>query len=623
MSNEFAPRRWMHALASTGAALALSASFVLPPAQAGRSDPVPETAYPGGTWEPGPAKYGSMLVEHVPIEMDDGVTLDATVAFPTDLVTGERARGRFPVVVEDSPYVEAVGFSTGPVNTYFAEHGYISVRVNTRGTGASGGVNHYWGPREARDGATVVDWAAHQLEGSDGRVALVGCSFPGGYALNDAAEVGQGSPVKAVIAACVGLETSNRHDVMVGGVPTPDIGFVHQISDWFMGGQPDTTEYYQQLVEDILAGEDPAYDREFWGERLPFSVAQKIVDNDIPVLLWSGWDDIVGVTAQRTYSAFQNAYAGRPVSGKMRPGQRTTPRYQLIMGDWGHAGGLDNGIALEWLETWVRGVDTGIQESRKPMHLFEKGTDRWINAAQYPQVSQYTTWYLDGTGSLSTRRPLAGRDEQSIAWGEPSEDGTSLTYSTEPIKQGMTLAGTVSTTIYATSSNTNLQLQAVLSDVAPDGTVTSLTEGSVVGSLRELDPERSWTDAGGTPSWPYQKLDRDAYLTPDKVYRYDIVLEPRQWGVTPGHRLRLDITTKTPGSDCPGPEVAGNGNSPCYLTAPQQATIPGGTYTLLTGRRYPSSIHLPQQRFEAAKEAECSVTPTSLGVCLPRDWATK
>src|SRR5688572_28068026 len=84
----------------------------------------PSTAYPGGKWEPGPARYGIEIVNDLPVTMDDGVVLNASVAFPTDLQTGKRASGRFPVVIEHMPYVRLA--APVNVNTYFAQHGYIT-----------------------------------------------------------------------------------------------------------------------------------------------------------------------------------------------------------------------------------------------------------------------------------------------------------------------------------------------------------------------------------------------------------------------------------------------------------------------------------------------------------------
>ena len=176
------------------------------------------TPYPGGKWEPGPAKYGVEVVNDVSVKMDDGVVLNANIAYPTDLKTGKRASGRFPVVIEHIPYVQFAA----PVNvhTYFAEHGYISVLVRARGLGKSGGEVQFLSPREGQDGKNIVDWAAKGIEGSDGRVAIIGCSWPGAIALTDAAYVGKNSPLKAVVAACSGLENMPRRSWMSGGMPT-------------------------------------------------------------------------------------------------------------------------------------------------------------------------------------------------------------------------------------------------------------------------------------------------------------------------------------------------------------------------------------------------------------------
>ena len=59
------------------------------PAPVGRpSGQTHPTLYPGGVWEPGPARYGSTIVDDVAVTMDDGVVLRANVAYPTDPCSG-------------------------------------------------------------------------------------------------------------------------------------------------------------------------------------------------------------------------------------------------------------------------------------------------------------------------------------------------------------------------------------------------------------------------------------------------------------------------------------------------------------------------------------------------------
>jgi predicted acyl esterase len=586
------------------------------------------TLYPGGVWQPGPAQYGSVIVDDVPVTMDDGVVLRGSVAYPTDLASGQRAVGSFPVVIEHTPYVK-LGQPVVP-NTYLTEHGYIYAVVRARGTGASGGEVEFFSPRDGRDSKALVDWAAHRVEGADGRVALLGCSFPGGLTLTGLAHLGPNSPVKAAIAACIGLSNVNRESLMNAGMMTA--GFwnytVRGLAYW--GNSPAGARFVDRFTKEVQAGGDMAYDRDYWRDRAPLRWAKDIVDTGVPVLMWSGWQDILESGAVHLYAALQNAAARRPLFGPMRADQPVSPRYQMIMGNWAHAAGLDAGIYLQWLDTWVKGVDTGIGKTRTPMHMFEAGTNRWVNLSGYPAAATSTAWRFGADGTLSAGAPKDG-GSASLAYGDPAQAGSKLSFTTPPLAKGATLAGPISATLYASSSNTNMVLLAKLYDVAPDGKATMVSEGAIVGSQRELDRGKSWTDRRGTVIWPWPKLDRDDYLKPDQVYRFDIALAPRQWGINPDHRLRLELTTQSPSDICPAVDLPPrNVPDPCRLTAPQQATVPGGRYKIMYGPKWQSTLNLPQLPFKAFAEVRSGVPPTAWNenqrrletrdVTLPLDW---
>ena len=466
------------------------------------------TPYPGGRWEPGPAKFGATEVDDVAVKMDDGIVLRASIAYPTDLATGKRAAGAFPVVVEHTPYVRFAN-PVAPL-TFFAEHGYITVVVRARGTGASEGTVELFSPRDGLDGKAIVNWAAHDLEGSDGRVAMIGCSYPGGLALLAAAQVGRDSPLKAVVAACVGLNNVNRQSWMVDGLPTTGFANYSAYGAALWGDSPPAKKFFDFIVTGVMKGQDPAYERAFWGDRIPIRLAKDIVDNDVPVLLWSGWGDIVETGAVRAYTDFQNAHAHRPLGGPMAPGQATTPRYQLIMGNWEHGGGLDLGVYLEWIETWLNGVDTGIQKTTTAMHAFEAGSGRWTNLAGYPAVKASTPLYLGRSERLETVRPSAdGKNE--LRWGPPERPHGRLTFTTQPLERGVTLAGPISATIYARSRTRNLELIARVYDVGADGAAVLISKGAVLGSQRALDRVYSWADSSGVVTWPWPTLNGDDY----------------------------------------------------------------------------------------------------------------
>jgi uncharacterized protein len=563
------------------------------------------TPYPGGYWEPGPAKYGVDRVEGVSVLMDDGVALSAVVLYPTDLATGRRPQGRFPVAIEHTPYARP----NAPGNTFLTEHGYIYVVVNARGTGKSGGEHQFYTSRDGRDGKAVVDWAAHRLEGSDGRIALVGCSAPGGLALADMAFVGPNSPVKAAVVSCNGLEGPYREAWFVSGMTTTGFRAYAPNAARSMGDSEAVKRFFPEITEQILSGGPPAYDNGYYDDRLPMRWANDISAADIPILLWTGWDDILETPAISTYTALQNARSRRPVYAPMAPNQPTTPRYQIIVGPWSHGAGLHQGIYLQWLETWLKGTDTGLQKASTPMHLFESGSNRWVNASRYPIVSKYTTFALDAGGSLA-RGASKGQGEDTLRYVNPDQPQGRLTYTTAPFAQGATLAGPVSATIYASTSSRNLVLIPKLYDVAPDGAQVEITRGAVMGSLREVDRSRSWTDAEGALIFPWLSLKKDDYLRPGELYRLEVPLAPRQYAVAPSHRLRLELISQNPTSLCPADlKPTRNIAEVCGLTAPQRASVLDGVFQIAFGRERPSALHLPLLPWKAMPEVASGTLP--------------
>ncbi len=583
-----------------------------------------QTPYPGGTWEPGPARYSTTAPDSLTITTFDGVGLQALVWYPADPATGERAGGDFPVIMEMTPYprlrapLSPIEFLTG--------HGYIYLVVRPRGSGGSEGRLQQFSSIDGRDGATVAAWAARDLPGSDGRVGLIGCSYPGGTALATAAYAGPGSPVKAVVAACIGLDMQHRQVWTTNGLPNAALSAYAPRAAAIMGGVESAATYFADFYASLMAGGPEAYDG-YWDHRLPLAWAGDIARNEIPTLLWSGWDDINETGALHAFVALQNAAAGRPIQAPMAGEQPPDPRYQLLMGNWGHAQGLDAGVMLQWFETWLKGVETGIGRTETPMHLFETGTNRWVNVARYPLVAAYTDWYLAPGHALVDTVPDA-EGTAGLRWAPPDAEGGRLVFETPPFAEGATLAGPISVTAYARSSNTNLALIAKLYDVAPDGTAERVSFGALLGSQHRLDADRSWTGDDGTVIRPWPMLRRDEFLTPGEVYRLEIPLAARQWAVAPNHRLRLELTTQSPSEICPDEGDVALVSEPCRLTLPQRETLPGGRYTLLFGPQYPSALHLPQLPWHAFETARSGPPPADwtdepspyLDFTLPLVW---
>ena len=567
--------------------------------------------WPGGTWQPEPATYGVVVEHNVKIPMDDGVLLDATVAYPADPTTGMRAPGTFPVLLDQTAYSEQPA-------SFFVQRGYIFVLVTARGTEASGGTFGDVGQRDHQDGVETLQWVAHSLPGSNGIVGGYGCSWDGETQLYTAAGAGRDSPLKAIVPACTAQDYI-RETFLNDGILTFDFPFLENAAA-FVGNTPSAQALYTNLVDNIEAGGDDAYNRDFWQSRQPIDDASGIVRNGIPALLWTGWNDVVYRGATEFYTALQNLYNKGPEYGPMHRGEPATGRYQIIVGPWGHGQGLDQSIMLEWYDTWLKGEDTGIERTRTPMHLYENASNRWINTADWPATSRYTSDYLNAGGTL-TKEPSQTPGSDTITWEQPTNSRGTLDYTTQPFSSGATLAGPVSATVYSSSSNTNLELIGSLYDVAPDGSQTRITAGDVLGSQSELVRSRNWYDERGTLTRPYTAQFSDEFLTPGQVRPFAIALSPALWSIAPGHSLRLVLTTQSPTTACTNFVVAG-GVPPCFFTAPDQATVPGGVYQISRSPREPSSVALPLLPYLCFNTANSGTTPTSGTNTEPLDWAS-
>ena len=92
---------------------------------------------------------------------------------------GPAALGPYPTVVEYSGYDPSNPDGHAPASTIAQALGYATVGVNLRGTGCSGGAWRYFEPLQSLDGYDVIETIAAQPWVANGKVGMVGISYPG------------------------------------------------------------------------------------------------------------------------------------------------------------------------------------------------------------------------------------------------------------------------------------------------------------------------------------------------------------------------------------------------------------------------------------------------------------
>src|SRR6478609_293060 len=597
-------------------------------------------------WSPEPATYGVAEQHNLPVTMSDGTVLRVDVYSPAN-ADGTPAKGPFPVVMTQSPYGKDAGLgAAGQEGTgesaYLVQRGYIDVVADVRGAGDSHGSWGLFDPIQAQDGAELVRWAA-KLPQSSGKVGLYGSSYLGIDQLLTASRVGRHSPLKAIFPV-IAANDVYRDTAYFGGVPglefdaiflgltggldatnpvvetgratSPDPADTAQVEAEHAGG---LVSYHADSVLNTELNGDQRYDESYWHARNPRTILKTVVANHIPAFLVGGWFDLFQRGEPLNFSGLQNAWAKRPVSAPMSPKQPLTSRYQLLMGPWYHvtAGdGIDmQRLHLQWFDRWLKGIDTGITGVRTPLHLFQLGGGKYLEARRYPfPEAAPTTYYLGAGSTLSADKPKDASgadpivftgatspcDRQSDQWGAGAvalatsgqnpcadDDRTlqagpgALTYTTQPFASDRVLAGPIDATLYASSTRPDTYFEATIEDVDPGGKSTPITAGGLLGSFRALDANQTWRAPGGAPLLPYHPYTR-ASATPvdtSKVTRFDVEVFPTFAKIAKGHSLRVTLTT----SDTPH----------LGFTPDQLQNLAGGVYQVQRNAGAASFVEIP------------------------------
>ncbi len=416
-------------------------------------------------------------------------------------ITRPQAAGRFPVVLEASPYHgtladrEGTRILPGPKDAdgkpigltgYFAPRGYAVVMMDLRGTGRSAGCLDHLGPKDGRDLKQVVEWAASR-EWSNGRVGMTGHSYVGS---TPAVAAAQNPAGLATIVPSAGLASMYDHQ------------FQHGVPYFLQWAGP--IEAYEQLAlerklppfQDPFGlthpGDDFANNPQDTGCGLPQSAA--VAGEDQLSGRYADWhlvrDHRAGARAAQipvflVHGVNDNAARVDAMQWFTDRGGRAGDK--LWLGQWDHGSGCcPNRREDQWtgaLHAWFdrqlagRNVKTG-----PAVEVFmSDGTFAEARGGDRDEVLTAKGWGVarddaltlrpDAAGALASATPADGSVSfTGDATGFVDPQGTGgATFSTAPLTQDVVLAGVPQLRLSASVTAPRVYLIANLYDETPDG----------------------------------------------------------------------------------------------------------------------------------------------------------
>lgn len=187
----------------------------------------------------------------------------------------------------------------------------------------------------------------------------------------------------------------------------------------------------------------------------------------------------------------------------------------------------------------------------------------------------YTVDFTATSGPTNRWMTQMGR---TAAYGDRSdEDRKLLCYTSAPFDRDRELTGSVTLTLYLSSTHGDGAFFAYLSDVSPDGRVTYLSEQRLRGSFRKETPPEA---APYVPLGVYRSFSAsdEAPMVPGRIFEMKLTLLPISTVIRKGHRVRIALAgyddavgTRIPETGIPEWTVYRNAAYPSSVTLPLEA----------------------------------------------------
>jgi len=569
------------------AATALAAATLAAPAPA-RQNATPQ------------AEAAAFTFQEVMVPMRDGTKLQTVILRPTGKT------GKLPILLQRTPYGVPGGAPRAvPASMkYLMDDGYILVFQNMRGRYKSegsftmsmalspAGSN---APDEASDGYDTIDWLVKNVADNNGRVGMMGGSYPG-YA----AAVALARPHPALKAVSpqaawndwwmnddlhrygalrlsyltdwtYGLQNNKNgddFDYNPGGPPPVDL------YDWFLKLGPvenlDKLHFKGSVPMLTQIIEHPDYDdhwkRQVWTERL----GRTTVPTLHVVGFWDQEDPLGGWKIYEQMEKDDPKGLSTIVAGPWNHGSWRSAGDDLGYVKFGKPSGTEfmRDIEAPFFAHWLHGKGAQPKGEAK---IFQSGSWQWKNYAKWPPAgTKATSLYLNADGSLSFAAPAGAGCREYVSdpanpvpyrerpisvtypsaewrWWEAADQRfvdarpDVLSYVSAPLDKDLTVSGAITATLQASTSGTDSDMVVKLIDVLPDDydpTTPVRALGDYPKTLNGFQLPIAMEVRRGR--W-LESFETAKPLVPNKVVAWNVPLRDHDHVFKKGHRIMVQV----------------------------------------------------------------------------------
>jgi uncharacterized protein len=510
---------------------------------------------------------------------------------------------------------------------FFTAYGYACVVVDVRGTGASTGERKMeFSRQEVADDNDIVNWIVAQ-PWSDGQIGSTGVSYVGTTA--ELLLANKNPHVKACIPRC-NIFDLYSNIVFPGGVCAGPFIKVWGGTTRFLDDnnfQPFTDKYKlllgihpvkgdkgHKIWKAALAQHKLNFDVSAGLDRINFRDEVQHLGNSVGCLndfsIHSRLHDIVasGTPIYRMDGWYDAALA----KGCLDDWLNTPNTKKVLIGPWDHGPRSDvspfapnrkikfdlNVEMLRFFDHYLKGIDNGI-DKEPSFNYYTVGEEKWNTANTWPPADEpVEKFYLSADnalaknlgalkpGSLNYQVDYTATSGKTAGWNSltdsymsgpthyadrRAEDGKMLCFTSATFTKPGIITGTPVVHLNFAADSADPAVFCYLEDVAPDSSVTYITEGSFRPLQRKPDEQTGYKTL--YPAHSYNKADAEAYQ-PNQQVNLVFDLLPISYQLKAGHQLRVSVAGADAGHfNLPSPrpthfQIVSTPQSPSYIDLP-------------------------------------------------------